>query len=186
MPAIQSVTVFCGSSPGASPRYAEAVREFGGRLARAGIRGVFGGGGGGLMGAFAEAALAAGGEVIGVIPAFLQEREVAHRGLTDLRIVDSMHERKQLMFDLSDAACALPGGIGTLDEVIEFVSWRQLGLHGRSMVILNTGGYWDDLRALTDRIVGQDFAKASIHGFFEYAATPEEAVAALLHATSAT
>ena len=182
MPAIESVTVFCGSSPGASPRYEAAVREFGERLAGAGLGAVYGGGGGGLMGAFAESALAAGGEVIGVIPAFLQEREVAHCGLTELRVVATMHERKQLMFDLSDAACALPGGLGTLDEVIELITWRQLGLHRRPMVILNTDGYWDGLRALTERIVGDDFAKPDVHEFFDYAATPEQAVAALSRA----
>ena len=179
MPAIESVTVFCGSSPGARPCYEEAVREFAGRLARAGLRAVYGGGGVGLMGAFAEGALAAGGEVVGIIPDFLHDREVAYQGLTDLRVVSTMHERKQLMFDLSDAACALPGGLGTLDEVVEFVTWRQLGLHGRPMVILNTDGYWDCLRALTERIVGEAFAKPSVHRFFQYAATPEEAVAAL-------
>ena len=182
MPAIESVTVFCGSSPGASPLYAEAVREFGSLLARAGIRSVYGGGRGGLMGIFADAALAAGGEVVGIIPSFLHGREVAHDGLTELRVVSSMHERKQLMFDLSDAACALPGGLGTLDETIEFVTWRQLGLHDRTMVILDTDGYWDGLRALTGGIVGQAFAGPDVHGFFEYTATPEEAVAALSRA----
>ena len=179
MPTIESVTVFCGSSPGASPRYEAAVREFGGRLARAGIRAVYGGGRAGLMGVFAEAALAAGGEVVGVIPSFLHDREVAHDGLTELRVVSGMHERKQLMFDLSDAACALPGGLGTLDETIEFVTWRQLGLHGRAMVILDTDGYWDGLRALTGRIVDRGFAGPDVHRFFEYTATPEEAIAAL-------
>ena len=182
MPAIESVTVFCGSAPGASPRYEAAVREFAGRLACAGIRAVYGGGGSGLMGAFAESALAAGGEVIGVIPGFLHEREVAHGTLTDLRVVASMHERKQLMFDLSDAACVLPGGLGTVDEMIELVTWRQLGLHSRAMVVLNTDGYWDALRALTERIVGHDFAKPDVHTFFDYVATPEEAVAALSRA----
>ena len=179
MPAIESVTVFCGSSPGASPRYADAVREFGERLARAGIRAVYGGGRAGLMGIFADAMLGAGGEVVGVIPSFLHDREVAHGALTELRVVSSMHERKQLMFDLSDAACALPGGLGTLDELIELVTWRQLGLHCRTMVILNTDGYWDGLGALTGGIVGEAFAKPAVHGFFDYAATPEEAVEAL-------
>lgn len=182
MSAIESVTVFCGSSSGASPRYEAAVREFGERLARAGIRAVYGGGRSGLMGVFADAALAAGGEVVGVIPSFLHGREVAHDGLTDLRVVSSMHERKQLMFDLSDTACALPGGMGTLDETIEFVTWRQLGLHDRTMVILDTDGYWDGLRALTAQVVDRGFAGPDVHGFFEYTATPEEAVAALSRA----
>lgn len=184
MPAIESVTVFCGSSPGASPRYEAAVREFGTRLAGAGIRSVYGGGRSGLMGVFADAALAAGGEVVGVIPSFLRDREVAHGALTDLRVVSTMHERKQLMFDLSDAACALPGGLGTLDEVIEFVTWRQLGLHRRTMVILNTDGYWDGLKSLTAGIVDRAFAAPSAQGFFDYTATPEQAVEALSRAAS--
>ena len=182
MPAIESVTVFCGSSSGASPRYEAAVREFGERLARAGLRAIYGGGRSGLMGVFADAALAAGGEVVGIIPSFLHGREVAHDGLTDLRVVSSMHERKQLMFDLSDTACTLPGGLGTLDETIEFVTWRQLGLHDRTMVILDTDGYWNGLRALTERTVERGFAGRDVHGFFEYTATPEEAVAALTRA----
>ncbi len=182
MPAIESVTVFCGSSSGASPLYEAAVREFGERLARAGIRTIYGGGKGGLMGVLADAALGAGGEVVGIIPSFLHGREVAHDGLTDLRVVSSMHERKQLMFDLSDTACALPGGMGTLDETIEFVTWRQLGLHDRTMVVLDTDGYWDGLRALTARTVDRGFAGPDVHGFFEYTTTPEEAVAALARA----
>ena len=134
------------------------------------------------MGVLADAALGAGGEVVGIIPTFLHGREVAHDGLTDLRVVSSMHERKQMMFDLSDTACALPGGMGTLDETIEFVTWRQLGLHDRTMVILDTDGYWDGLRALTARTVDRGFAGTDVHGFFEYTTTPEEAVAALTRA----
>lgn len=184
MPAIESVTVFCGSSAGASPRYEAAVREFGERLARAGIRAIYGGGRRGLMGTFADAALATGGEVVGIIPSFLHHREVAHDGLTEIHVVSSMHERKQLMFDLSDAACALPGGLGTLDETIEFVTWRQLGLHDRTMVILDTDGYWDGLKALTERVVGRGFAGPEVHGFLDYVTTPEEAVAALSRAAA--
>lgn len=184
MSTIESVTVFCGSSLGASPRYEAAVRDFAARLAGAGIRGVYGGGRSGLMGAFADAALAAGGEVVGVIPSFLHHREVAHDGLTEIHVVSSMHQRKQLMFDLSDAACALPGGPGTLDETIEFVTWRQLGLHDRAMVILDTDGYWGGLRALMDRIVEHGFAGPDVRDFLEYAATPEEAVAALSRAAA--
>ena len=184
MPRIESVTVFCGSSLGASARYESAVREFGARLAEAGIRTVYGGGRSGLMGALADAALVAGGEVVGIIPSFLHHREVAHDGLTEMHVVSSMHERKQLMFDLSDAACALPGGPGTLDETIEFVTWRQLRLHDRAMVILDTDGYWEGLRSLMGRIVDHGFAGPDVHDFFEYTATPEEAVAALSRATA--
>ncbi len=134
------------------------------------------------MGSFADAALAAGGEVVGIIPSFLHRREAAHDGLTEIRVVSSMHQRKQLMFDLSDAACALPGGLGTLDETIEFVTWRQLGLHERTMVVLDTDGYWDGLRALTERVVDRGFAGSDVHGFLDYATSPEEAVAALSRA----
>ncbi len=179
MSAIRSVAVFCGSSPGVSPRYAEAARELGERLARAGIRIVYGGGRVGLMGVLADAALAAGGEVVGVIPSFLHEREVAHAGITDLRVVPGMHERKKLMFDMVDAACALPGGLGTLDELVEFVTWRQLRLHRRKMVLVSVDGYWDDLDALVDRIVVHGFVEPAARDFFHYAATPREAVEAL-------
>ena len=169
---IESVTVFCGSSLGASPRYEAAVRDFGALLAGAGIRAVYGGGRSGLMGALADAALAAGGEVVGIIPSFLHRREVAHDGLTEIHVVSSMHERKQLMFDLSDAACALPGGPGTLDETIEFVTWRQLGLHDRAMVILDTDGYWDGLRALMERIVDHGFAGPGVHDYLRIHGNP--------------
>lgn len=138
------VCVYCGSSAGNDPRFLAAARAFGTALARAGIGIVYGGGRIGLMGAVADAALAAGGEVIGIIPRFLEEREVAHSGV-DLRVVGSMHERKALMAELSDAFVALPGGFGTFEEFFEIVTWVQLGLIEAPCVLANVDGYYDGI-----------------------------------------
>src|SRR5271156_5473093 len=152
--------VFCGSSTGDRPLYLETAKEVGRRIVAAGAGLVYGGGGGGCMGALADAALAAGGEVIGVIPAALAEREVAHRGLTRLHVVDSMHERKALMFAESDGFLALPGGFGTLEEMFEIVTWRQLGIHGKPSAILNAGGYYDALLRFCDEARDAGFVSA--------------------------
>jgi uncharacterized protein (TIGR00730 family) len=149
------VCVYCGSSAGGNPRFAATARAFGAALARAGIGVVYGGGRIGLMGAVADAALEAGGEVIGIIPRFLQEREVAHDGV-DLRVVESMHERKQLMSDLSDAFVALPGGFGTFEEFFEIVTWVQLRIDA-PCIIANVDGYYDALVALIDGAVAKGF-----------------------------
>lgn len=143
------VCVYCGSSAGNDPRFDAAARAFGAALARAGIGVVYGGGRVGLMGAVADAALQAGGEVIGIIPRFLEEREVAHSGV-DLRVVESMHERKQLMAELSDAFVALPGGFGTFEEFFEIVTWVQLRLIDAPCIVANLDGYFDALIALID------------------------------------
>ena len=139
------ICVFCGSNPGRSPAYATAARDLGALLASRGIGLVYGGGNVGLMGIVADAALAGGGEVIGVIPCALVDRELAHRGLTELRITASMHERKQLMHDLSDAFIALPGGFGTLDELFETLTWAQLGVHTKPSGLLDVEGFWQPL-----------------------------------------
>jgi uncharacterized protein (TIGR00730 family) len=154
---LRSVTVYCGSNPGADPAFAEATRRLATQLARDGIRIVYGGGHVGLMGILADTALAAGGEVLGVIPQFLADREVAHAGLTELRVVATMHERKQLMTDLSDAFIVLSGGLGTLDELIEAFTWTQLGIHDKPIGVLNVGGYYDPLLAFLDAAVEQGF-----------------------------
>jgi uncharacterized protein (TIGR00730 family) len=154
------ICVFAGSSPGARPEYLATARELGRALAERRIAVVYGGGGVGLMGALADAALAAGGEVIGVIPESLVAREVAHRGLADLRIVSSMHERKALMADLSDAFVALPGGWGTLEEFFEVLTWAQLGLHSKPCGLLNVGGYFDGLLAFLNHAVDERFVRA--------------------------
>ena len=149
--------VFCGSSPGNDPAYAALARAVGEGLARRGIGVVYGGGRVGLMGFVADAALEAGGEVIGVIPQGMVDRELAHRGVTQLRIVATLHERKAVMAELSDAFIALPGGLGTLEELAEVVSWAQLGLHAKPIGLLGVGGYWADLLRWLDGAVKAGF-----------------------------
>jgi uncharacterized protein (TIGR00730 family) len=157
---VERVLVFCGSSPGARPEYAEQARELGRRLAARGLGLVYGGASVGLMGAVADAALCAGGEVIGVIPRSLVRAEVAHGGLVDLRVVETMHERKALMAELADAVIALPGGTGTLDELFELFTWSQLGLHAKPIGLLDVAGYWQPLLAFLDHAVTERFLRA--------------------------
>lgn len=145
MTELRRVCVFCGSNEGSEPGYAEAADELGRRLAEAGVGLVYGGGSVGLMGRIADACMAAGGEVIGVIPVGLFRKEVGHRGLTELVEVASMHERKQLMYDLADGFVALPGGLGTLEELAEVLTWNQLGILAKPVAILDVGGFWDGL-----------------------------------------
>jgi uncharacterized protein (TIGR00730 family) len=156
---MRRVCVFCGSSPGRKPAYLEAARAMGRALARRGIGLVYGGGHVGLMGAVADAALAAGGEVVGVIPRGLQLRELAHEGLTTLHVVGSMHERKARMAELADGFVALPGGMGTLEELAEILTWAQLGLHARPCGLLDVAGYYDPLVAFLDRAVEEGFVR---------------------------
>jgi uncharacterized protein (TIGR00730 family) len=171
---LQSVCVFCGSSTGGNAAYTEAARSLGTTLAEANIRLVFGGGHVGLMGVISNAALAAGGEVIGVIPKFLVERELAHEGLSDLRIVGSMHERKALMSDLSEGFIALPGGTGTLEEFFEVLTWAQLGEHEKPCGLLNVAGYYDPLLTVFDRMVEADFLSASNRALLLVEDDPEQ------------
>ncbi len=158
---MRSLCVFCGSSEGHEPAYTEAARTLGRTLAGAKIRLVFGGGRVGLMGEVANAALAAGGEAIGLIPNFLVEREIAHTGLTDLHVVGSMHERKAMMSGLSDGFVALPGGTGTLEEFFEVLTWAQLGEHAKPCGLLNVAGYYDPLLSVLDHMVGKGFLSKS-------------------------
>jgi len=151
--------VFSGSSPGRSPAYADAARDLGDALARSGIGLVYGGASVGLMGVIADAAQAAGGEVIGVMPRSLMEKEIGHPGLTDLRVVGSMHERKALMAELSDGFIALPGGAGTLEELFEVWTWAQLGHHRKPCALYNVEGYYDALAAFLDQTVEERFVK---------------------------
>jgi uncharacterized protein (TIGR00730 family) len=152
-----AVCVFCGSAPGARPSYAAAARELGTAFAQAGITVVYGGGRLGLMGIVADAALAAGGRVIGVIPRMLIERELAHPKLTQQHVVDTMHERKTLMADLSDAFVGLPGGMGTFDELVEIVTWAQLGLHTKPVICANIENYFAAMYAMLDNAVTEKF-----------------------------
>src|SRR5579872_37579 len=161
---MQRVLVFCGSSPGRRPVYVEQARALGEALAERGLGLVYGGASVGLMGAVADAALEGGGEVIGVIPARLVQAEVAHAGLTDLRVVDTMHERKALMSELSDAVIALPGGTGTLDELFELFTWSQLGLHRMPIGLLDVADYWQPLLAFLDHAVTERFLRAEHRG----------------------
>lgn len=165
--------VFCGSSTGIPARHVQAARHLGAALVVRGMGLVFGGGHIGLMGVLADAVLAGGGEVVGVIPQALVERELAHRGVTDLRVVGSMHERKALMADLSDAFAALAGGFGTADEVFEVLTWAQLGIHAKPVGLLNTAGYFDPLLAWLDRAVQDGFLSPSSRGLLLVADTPE-------------
>jgi len=157
--ALRRVCVFCGSSPGDLDAYTIAARELGSVLARGGIDVVYGGGNVGLMKQVADAALAEGGQVIGVIPTALVDRELAHGTLSDLRVVASMHERKALMADLSDAFIALPGGLGTLEEIFEVVAWAQLGFHDKPCGLLNVAGYYDALLSFLDHAVASAFLR---------------------------
>jgi uncharacterized protein (TIGR00730 family) len=153
------ICVFTGSNPGARPEYAAAARRLGEQLAARGQTLVYGGAGIGLMGVVADAVLAAGGQAIGVIPQALVAKEVAHRGLSDLRVVASMHDRKALMAELADAFIALPGGIGTLEEYFEITTWAQLGLHDKPCGLLNAAGYYDGLIRFLDHAVDQQFVR---------------------------
>ena len=154
---MKSICVYCGSNPGAKPIYVERATELGRRIASEGLRLIYGGGRTGLMGAVADGVLAAGGEVTGVIPQHLVDMEVAHKGVTTLEIVGSMHERKSRMFDLSDAFVALPGGFGTLDEMFEMLTWRQLGIGDKPCAFLDVEGFYTPLMGMIDRMVEERF-----------------------------
>lgn len=161
---LSSLCVFCGSSVGDDPAFAASAVALGKVLAAANVTLVFGGGRVGMMGALADATVAAGGKAIGVIPKHLLAREIAHGGLTELRVVDSMHERKAMMADLADAFVALPGGLGTLEELFEVWTWGQLGLHRKPYALLNVNGFFDPLVAFIDQLVRQRFVRAAHRG----------------------
>jgi hypothetical protein len=157
---VKRIVVFCGSSPGRLPEYTAAAAGLGRLMAERGIGVVYGGASIGMMGAVADGALAAGGEVIGVIPRRLLEAEIAHAGLTDLRVLETMHERKAMMAELSDAVIALPGGTGTLDELFEMFTWSQLGIHRKPIGLLDVAGYWQGLLAFLDHVVSERFLRS--------------------------
>jgi len=176
---IDSICVFCGASPGNQAIYMDAATSFGAELGRHGIRLIYGGGKSGLMGCVADSALTAGGEVTGVIPNYLKDRELGHRKLTNLEIVNSMHERKQRMFDLADGIVALPGGVGTLEEVLEIITWKQLGMHNKPIILLNSMGYWDHLNDLILNTITHGFAKTRTKDLYEMVAHSTEIIPAL-------
>jgi uncharacterized protein (TIGR00730 family) len=177
---IRRLCVFCGSSPGSRPEYVDAARAMGEFLAQQGITLVYGGGRVGLMGAIANATLQAGGDVIGVIPDALVAKEVAHQGLSDLRVVSTMHERKALMAELADGFGALPGGCGTFEEFFEVLTWAQLGIHEKPCGLLNVQGYYDPLLALLETGVSSRFIRDEHREMVLVAQSPEELHAKML------
>ncbi|MBD9515673.1 TIGR00730 family Rossman fold protein [Pseudomonas sp. PDM22] len=176
---LRSICVFCGASPGATPIYQEAAEALGRHLAENGIQLVYGGGAVGLMGLVANAALAAGGEVIGIIPQSLKDAEVGHSGLTRLEVVDGMHARKARMAELSDAFIALPGGLGTLEELFEVWTWGQLGYHAKPLGLLEVNGFFDPLLTFLDHLVQERFVRQPHRDMLQRAASPAELVSAL-------
>ena len=179
---IRNICVYCGSSPGHDPRHEAAARALGAAIANAGIGLVFGGGSCGLMGVVARAALDAGGEVCGIIPDFLGKREIALEGLTELCVVADMHQRKQLMFEMSDAFAVLPGGFGTLDETFEILTWRKLALHDKPVLLVDIAGFWRPLLTLIDHVIGQGFAHPADRDLYRVVSTIAQLLAALKQA----
>lgn len=176
---LRSICVFCGASPGATPIYQEAAENLGRYLAENGIQLVYGGGAVGLMGMVANAALAAGGEVIGIIPQSLKDAEVGHHGLTRLEVVDGMHARKARMAELSDAFIALPGGLGTLEELFEVWTWGQLGYHAKPLGLLEVNGFFDPLLTFLDHLVQERFVRQPHREMLQRADSAEQLIAAL-------
>jgi uncharacterized protein (TIGR00730 family) len=176
---IESVGVFCGSAAGSDPRFVEAARDTGALLARRGLELVYGGGHIGMMGELADAALAAGGRVTGVIPQHLMRPEVAHPGLSELIVVDSMHQRKRLMADRADGFLVLPGGYGTLDETFEMVTWLQLGLQHKPLGLINVAGYFDPVLQWVRHAVASGFVRREQGDLLLAQDTPEAALARL-------
>lgn len=181
MATVKRLCVYCGSAEGRLPSYRAAAEQLGRALAAAGIELVYGGGRIGLMGRVADTVLTGGGRVTGIIPAHLHDREVGHHGVSELQVVGSMHERKQRMFEMSDAFAVLPGGLGTLDEFFEIITWKQLSLHDKPVVVLNVAGYWQKLIALIDHAIDSGFAPPRARGFF----TVVDSVEALMQSLAA-
>ncbi|MBO9435481.1 TIGR00730 family Rossman fold protein [Ruegeria sp. R13_0] len=175
----KSVCVYCGSRNGNNPAYSDAAKQLGAALAQEGWRLVYGAGDVGLMGEVARATQSAGGETFGVIPVHLVQREVGKSDLTHYVITETMHERKKVMIMNADAVVVLPGGPGSLDELFEALTWRQLGLHDKPIVVVNVGGYWDKLRDLLEQVIEQGFADQSLSSFVTWVEDADAAIAAL-------
>jgi uncharacterized protein (TIGR00730 family) len=185
MPDIRSVAVFCGASTGHLPAYREGAIALGQGLARAGLRLVYGGGRVGLMGAVADGAIAAGGNVVGIIPEFLTRSEVAHAGVAEMIVTDSMHSRKRLMFEMSDAFVSFPGGLGTMDETFEILTWRQLGLHDKPILLTDVAGSSAPLVAMIEATIDLGFARPEIRRLYEVVAGVDATLERLAHLTLA-
>ena len=179
MTRISSLCVFCGSKTGDDPAFEAAARRFGELMVERGVRLVFGGGRIGLMGVVADAVLGGGGEAVGVIPEFLKDLEVGNDEVTEQIVTASMHERKNRMFELSDGFVVLPGGLGTLDETLEIVTWKQLRIHSKPVVVVNTLGYWTALRDLVQQIIDGGFAHPAVDELFTVVDTPDDVFWAL-------
>lgn len=177
---MQRVCVYCGSRPGARPEYRLAAQQLGAALAASGLGLVYGGGHVGLMGVLADAALAGGGEVIGVIPQALHDREVGHAGLSELHVVDDMHTRKAKMIALADAFVVMPGGLGTLEELFEVWTWAQLDFHRKPIGLLDTAGYWQPLVQMLEHVVAEGFAGAEIREVLCVASEPAQLLTNIL------
>jgi uncharacterized protein (TIGR00730 family) len=180
---IEAVCVFCGSSMGTDPVYRESAKKLGVELARRGLELVYGAGHVGLMGVLADAALEAGGRVVGVIPQALVARELAHGGLTELHVVETMHQRKALMADRAQAFLAMPGGFGTADELFEILTWAQLGIHAKPVGLFNVNGFFDALLAWADRCVAEGFLRSQHRQLLTVSNDAEELVGTILRAT---
>lgn len=176
---MHSICVFCGAQNAVDEEYKQTAYQLGLDMARAGKQLVYGGGDCGLMGAVANGTLAGGGKAIGVFPRSLGRIEVEHKGLTTMHMVDSMHERKQIMYDNADVFVILPGGFGTLDEMFEVITWRQIGIHEKSVIIFNQNGYWNHLIALMDNIIATRFAKPVNRTFYTVVESKDELYALL-------
>ncbi|MCP5365412.1 MAG: TIGR00730 family Rossman fold protein [Hyphomicrobiales bacterium] len=178
MTGIRSLCVLCGSREGTDPIYRQAAVHLGEIMARNQTRLIYGGGAIGLMGVIADAVLAQGGQVTGVIPDFLVRSEVSHPAVVDLRITGSMHDRKRQMFEMADAFCVLPGGLGTLDETFEIITWKQINLHSAPIIVLDLGGYWQPLIAIVESIIAGGFADPSVSRLFTVVSHPEDVIIA--------
>ena len=173
---IKSVCVFCGASKGNNFSYLNSAKTLGIELARNHIRLIYGGGGSGLMGCLADSAIKSGGKVTGVIPDYLKNRELENQNLTKLEVVSNMHERKKRMFDLADGIIVLPGGVGTLEETLEVITWKQLGMHKKPIIIVNTLDYWQKLDALIQNTINSGFAGEQTKNLYKIVDKPEEVV----------
>lgn len=176
---IKSLCVYCGSSDRGSPAHHDAALRLGSTMAKAGIRLVYGGGRIGMMGRIADAVMDSGGEVIGIIPQFLEQVEVGHSGVTQLIVTENMHDRKQKMAEMSDAFLIMPGGLGTLEETFEILTWKQLGLHEKPVIIADIGGYWQHLTNLIDHMIAENYAKPENRALFQVIDNIEELLPAL-------
>lgn len=179
MPEIRSLCVYCGAHIGTNPNHRAAAEELGRALAARRIELVFGGGRVGMMGALADACLAAGGRVVGIIPRHLYQDEVGHDGVTELMIVENMHARKRLMVERSDAVAVLPGALGTLDETMEMATWRQVGLHDLPIALLDVDGYWQPLLRLVDHAIREGYGTQKLRSYFQVAGSVEALLAGL-------